>query len=79
MKRVFSVPPATTQDEPASGPESAPVETGSVPPSASRPRPSIYVRQVTDRHRSAIQRILAQVRRQPPPPAENDPPADEES
>ena len=77
MKRVFSVPPATSQSEPASGPESPPAETGSMPPPAKHPRPSIYVQEVTEQHRNAIARILARVKRNPAPPPPPEPPADD--
>ena len=58
MKRVFSVPP--TQESKELHADAA----DPTPPVATpaRPRPSVYVREVSDRHRSAIYRIFAQVR-----------------
>ena len=58
MKRVFSTPPQTeVKSDPVENKEpAAPLP----PPSA--PRPSVYVRQVTDQHQNAIARILARVR-----------------
>lgn len=63
MKRVFSVPPSPEPTEPSASPEPQEIqESENLPPPATRPRPSVYVREVTERHRSAIERILAQVK-----------------
>ena len=78
MKRVFSVPPNPEPTEPSASPEPQEIqESENLPPPATRPRPSVYVREVTERHRSAIERILAQVKKRPdadhqdaPPPSQ---------
>ena len=61
MKRVFSEPPKKdVQSDPPENKEA----TASLPP-IRVPRPSVYVRQVTDQHQNALARILARVRSHP--------------
>ncbi len=75
MKRVFSVPPAQKPTEPPAEPEPSEIqESQPMPPPATQPRPSVYVREVTERHRSTIERILAQVKKKPNPEPDDTPP-----
>ncbi len=75
MKRVFSVPPSQKPTEPSASPEPQQIQESEVlPPPPTRPRPSVYVREVTERHRGAIERILAQVKKRPDDSQQDAPP-----